>query len=794
MDWEQQYSFCFCLLFLTLLPFLTTGQTSKNFSLGSSLTALDDDSSYKESPSGDFAFGFRQIKPDGFLLAVWFNKIPERTIVWSANGANLAPKGSKIELTSDGLFQLNDPNGKEIWNAESSSIVVDHAAMLDTGNFVLANQDSVYLWESFGQPTDTILPTQTLSQPSKLVSRYTETNYSSGRFQFVLQEDGHLSLYTTKFPLDSVNFAYLTTQIFGNGFELFFNKSGSIYVRASNGSIISMVLNSSSSQDFYQRAILEHDGVFRQYLYPKGNSSSVQRWPMAWSVVSFIPSNICSIVENIGSGACGFNSYCMQDQRPSCQCPLGYTFINPDDVLKGCKQNFVSQSCDEATPETHLFGFHEMQNTNWPNSDYANFQGVTEDWCRKACLSDCFCSVAIYNGGQCWMKKTPLSNGVSDASVSGKALIKIRKDNSTLTPNGTNKKERSTLIIIGSVLLGSSGLLNFLLLGVTFLGVFHFKFKKSEVIQPFPTAGITLRSFTYEELRKATNGFEEEIGRGAFATVYKGVLLDNNKNLIAVKNLNDSVKEGDREFKAEVSAIGRTNHRNLVQLLGFCNEGKHRLVVYEFMCNGSLASFLFTNPRPNWYQRIQIALGTARGLLYLHEECSTQIIHCDIKPQNVLIDDSCVARISDFGLAKLLKTDQTRTTTAIRGTKGYVAPEWFRSMPITVKVDVYSYGILLLELISCRRSFEAEAENEDQMVLTDWTYDCFRDKKLSLMVENDDVAREDMKKVEKYVMIAIWCIQEDPSLRPTMKKVLQMLEGAIDVPIPPDPTSFMSSI
>ncbi|XP_021278516.1 G-type lectin S-receptor-like serine/threonine-protein kinase LECRK2, partial [Herrania umbratica] len=209
---------------------------------------------------------------------------------------------------------------------------------------------------------------------------------------------------------------------------------------------------------------------------------------------------------------------------------------------------------------------------------------------------------------------------------------------------------------------------------------------------------------------------------------------------------------------------------------------------------GSLPKFLFANARPNWYQRIEIAFGIARGLFYLHEECSSQIIHCDIKPQNILLDDSFSAKISDFGLAKLLKKDQTRTTTAIRGTKGYVAPEWFRNMPITVKVDVYSFGILLLELICCRKNFEQNVKGEDQMILVDWAYDCFMEGKLQLLVENDEEATDEIKKVKKFAMIAIWCIQEDPSLRPTMKKAVQMMEGAVEVPIPPNPALFPSSI
>lgn len=307
--------------------------------------------------------------------------------------------------------------------------------------------------------------------------------------------------------------------------------------------------------------------------------------------------------------------------------------------------------------------------------------------------------------------------------------------------------------------------------------------------------GMNLQSFTYEELRKATNGFKEELGRGAFATVYKGSLeSDDDRIHVAVKRLNNMVRQGDREFKAEVRAIGRTNHRHLVQLLGFCNEGEHRLLVYEFMSYGSVASLLFGVSKPDWHQRMQIALGTARGLFYLHEECRSQIIHCDIKPQNILLDETWTARISDFGIAKLLKTDQTRTTTVIRGTKGYVAPEWFRNMPVTVKVDVYSFGIVLLELICCRKNFEAEVEDENQMILADWACDCYSYRKLDLLVGNDEKAMDDMERVEKYVMIAIWCIQVDPTIRPTMKKVVQMMEGAVEVSVPPDPSSFTSSI
>ncbi|KAL4612158.1 hypothetical protein ACB092_08G178700 [Castanea dentata] len=779
------------LLLVLLLPYSTFAQSSSNQSLGSSLIAQEK-GSYWASSFGDFAFGFQKIGNGGYLLAIWFNKIPEKTIVWSANGDTLVPTGSKVELTKGGQLVLSDPTGTEIWKSELGSLGVVYAAMLDTGNFVLASQDGGHLWQSFDHPTDTMLPTQTMSLGGKLVAHYSERNNSNGRFQFALQIDGNLLLQTLAYPIDWSNTAYWMSETVGSGYQVVFNESGSIYLKATNGSTLMTVSsNSVSKHDYYQRAVMEYDGALIHYVYPKSTTNTSMA--RTWSILFLMPPNICKITEDIGSGACGFNSYCELGEygRPNCKCPTGYTLIDPKDVMKGCRQNFLPQSCDEASSETDQFDLSEMESVNWPLSDYGRYGGgVTEDWCRKACLGDCFCAMAVFGGGQCWKKKIPLSNGIKDpTNVGSKVLIKIRKDNSTsnLSDAELKKKNHSTVRLILSVLLSSSMFLNLLFLLAAFLLAFRFKYWKPKAPNPYLVMpGMNLQSYTYEELTEATNGFREELGRGAFAKVYKGVLQYEDRKPVAVKRLYNMEREGDMEFNAEVSAIGRTNHRNLVQLLGFCNEGEHRLLVYEFMSNGSLASFLFGGSRPYWYQRIQIALETARGLVYLHEECSTQIIHCDIKPQNILLDDSFSARISDFGLAKLLKTDQSRTATRIRGTKGYVALEWFKNMPVTIKVDVYSFGILLLELICCRKSFEAEAKDEDQMILADWAYDCYKDRKLELLVENDEDAIDDMMRVEKYVMIAIWCIQEDPSLRPTMKQVVQMMEGSIEVSVPPE--------
>ncbi|KAK4283651.1 hypothetical protein QN277_000579 [Acacia crassicarpa] len=455
-----------CSLLFALFSLSAVSQTSSNITLGTSLIA-GEDGSFWASAFADFAFGFKQIEENGFLLAIWFNKIPEQTIVWSANGQNLAPKGSKVELTSKPWFQLVDPNGKQIWNASLSRIgVVAYAAMLDSSNFVLLGQDSQKLWQSFEQPTDTILPRQVLNQPAQLVARYLPTNYSRGRFQFKLQDDGNLVFYTTYFPIDLVKLDYWSTQVLGTGFSLIFNLSGYIVLRTDNGTIISTISSNTlySTQDFYQRAVLDYDGVFRHYIYPKNSGVGIG----SWSTFSITPSIICLLVtEAEGSGACGFNSYCTFDgTNKSCQCPNGYSFIDPSDVMKGFKQNFVSQSCDQTSRETDLFDFHEMPNTDWPLADYEHFQSVSEDWCKRECLVDCLCASVLFKNGQCWKKKQPLSNGRMDPSIGVKAFIKIRKDNATLVLEDINRdNDRSKLIIIGSTLLSSSIFLNLVFFG-----------------------------------------------------------------------------------------------------------------------------------------------------------------------------------------------------------------------------------------------------------------------------------------------------------------------------------------
>lgn len=301
--------------------------------------------------------------------------------------------------------------------------------------------------------------------------------------------------------------------------------------------------------NFYHRATLSFDGVFGHYRRPK-TSSGNETWSTVWS----IPDNICvqSFVA-AGSGVCGYNKICRLriDKRPDCQCPQrAFTLVDPDDEYRGCVPNFV-QSCGEdyiASAEND-YDFDTVTNIDWPTSDYERLEPYDEDSCRRSCLLDCMCSVAIFKikGNQCWKKKLPLSNGRLDSSLDGKAFIKIKKINSPpQNPDSqtSNRKNQDTIILLISVFLGSSVFVNFVLLVVISFG-FLLLYHNKEGRTPKNESDLerNLHYFTYKELVDATDGFKEELGRGSFGIVYKGEVRVGSTSLIAVKKLDRIAEE-----------------------------------------------------------------------------------------------------------------------------------------------------------------------------------------------------------------------------------------------------------
>ncbi|PKA51396.1 G-type lectin S-receptor-like serine/threonine-protein kinase [Apostasia shenzhenica] len=297
--------------------------------------------------------------------------------------------------------------------------------------------------------------------------------------------------------------------------------------------------------------------------------------------------------------------------------------------------------------------------------------------------------------------------------------------------------------------------------------------------------------FTPQQLTEFTNNYSIQLGSGGFGIAYRGSFP--NGVPIAVKVLHKALnKRAEEQFMAEVATIGRTYHIHLVRLYGFCFDPTVKALVYEFMENGSLDYYLFSdNLRIEWATLYEIAIGTAKGIRYLHEECEQRIIHYDIKPGNVLLDKNFSPKVADFGLAKLCNRDVTHVTnTGGRGTPGYAAPEMWMPLPVTHKCDVYSFGMLLFEILGRRRNLNLGG-NESQEWFPRWVWDKYENGELGSLALVCRIEQEGREKAERMSKLGLWCVQYKPEGRPSMGKVVRMLEGEEEIMAPPNPFEYM---
>ncbi|KAK6270276.1 hypothetical protein POUND7_007381 [Theobroma cacao] len=294
--------------------------------------------------------------------------------------------------------------------------------------------------------------------------------------------------------------------------------------------------------------------------------------------------------------------------------------------------------------------------------------------------------------------------------------------------------------------------------------------------------------YSYREIKRMTRSFRDKLGEGGYGSVFKGKLRSG--HFVAIKLLGTSKADG-QDFINEVATMGRIHHVNVAKLIGFCVEGSKQALVYDFMPNGSLDKIIFAEENKtilSWQKMFDIALGVARGIEYLHQGCDMQILHFDIKPHNILLDENFIPKVSDFGLAKLYSVaDSIVSLTAARGTIGYIAPELvYKNIgAISYKADVYSFGMLLMEMVGRRKNLNAFAEHLSQIYFPSWIYGRFHqgdDFDLGEVTDGEKVI------VKKMIITACWCIQVTPNDRPSMGKVLQMLETDVELlQMPPKP-------
>uniref|UniRef100_A0ACD5VJJ2 Uncharacterized protein n=1 Tax=Avena sativa TaxID=4498 RepID=A0ACD5VJJ2_AVESA len=534
-----------------------------------------------------------------------------------------------------------------------------------------------------------------------------------------------------------------------------------------------------------RRLTIGYDGNLRMYSL----NASTGSWIVSWEAIAVM----CDV-----HGICGQNGMCEYSPSLRCSCAPGYEMTDPQNRNKGCQPQF-NKSCSK----TEQFDFIKVPHSDCYGFDLTYNQSITFADCEKTCLDSCSCLAFTYKTGTgfCYTKAL-LFNCYRSSDFLGDNYIKVPKNMETSKQSGLTCNPGIPVVVQGSASMygmddGNKSYTTYYvfaaILGaivLLFIGTsWSFLYSKQNIPKSME-AGYRMvmsqfRMFTYRELREATGKFKEEIGRGASGIVYRGVFED--KRVVAVKKLTN-ISHSEEEFWAEMNIIGRINHMNLVRMWGFCSEGQHKLLVYEYVENESLDKFIFgdvsTERLLSWSQRFKIALGTARGLAYLHHECLEWVIHCDIKPENILLSRDFEAKIADFGLAKLSKRDSSSFNLAhMRGTMGYMAPEWALNLPINAKVDAYSYGVVLLELVTGSRISSGIAVDGKEVQLTQFVH------AVKELLESGDVkdilvdtrlnCHFNPEQVTVMAKLALSCLEERNS-RPTMNETVRALLACED--------------
>jgi len=501
-----------------------------------------------------------------------------------------------------------------------------------------------------------------------------------------------------------------------------------------------------------------------------------------WVLFCTEPHDACDVF-----GSCGPFGVCSNTTSPACECPAAFAPRSQGEWARGITASGCARRAVLACTND---GFLKMPYAvQLPNGSAVEAAGARSDKaCAAACRRDCSCTAYLYDGTKCSVWNGELVNlrklPTNDQGVAAAAALHLRVAASEVPPSAPAHSWRKSMVILGSSVSAVVLLLAGLIIGVAVV------LRKRRGKGKVTAVQGSLLLLDYQAVKAATRDFTEKLGSGSFGSVYKGALPD--KTPVAVKKL-DGLRQGEKQFRAEVVTLGTIHHINLVRLRGFCSEGNKRALVYDYMPNGSLDAHLFKSTSGSkvlsWGQRFGVAVGVARGLAYLHEKCRECIIHCDIKPENILLDEELGAKLADFGMAKLVGHEFSRVLTTMRGTMGYLAPEWLTGAPVTAKADVYSFGLLLFELVSGRRNNGSSEEGGRSAVYfpVHAAVKLHAGDVVGLLDEKLD-GDANVEELERVCKVACWCIQDEEGDRPTTGLVVQQLEGVADMGLPPIPS------
>ncbi|XP_074590331.1 receptor-like serine/threonine-protein kinase SD1-7 [Curcuma longa] len=750
---------------LAVTAFFVVCQSSSGDTMNSSLI----DGQTLISAGSVFQLGFFSPVNDSAkaYIGIWYYNLPPReskVVVWLASRNRFVNASmASLNLTSDGNLILFE-EGTKVWSTGTSAeLNSTRLQLLDSGNLVLTDGSSRTLWQSFDHACDTLLPGMKLGFDFRtnvswqLVPWMSDNDPSPGRYVckmepysvpdlFMLSVKGSVKLGRTG-PWNGQWFVGLPKM----DNSILARNVSYTYVIDQNETYYFNEYKTQSPE--LTRAVTEADGTYKRWIFDGGE----------WKVLLSIPDDDCDYYNR-----CGRNSVCTKGYFSiSCRC------------LEGFQNNSVIGCARKEPLRCSSNQFWKEPSVKVPDTENATTRGkISLDECKKLCLDDCSCvAYAVINGPYgCITWRGELLDLRSFTDGGDDLYIRLPESSTS------NRKKFVWSIVVIPVLLG---ILLLCCIGVLVrrrrnrASTCRLQLRFPNVQKGSISTLDVLPSYDLHTIKVATNNYSEEnkLGEGGFGVVYKGQLKDGQK--IAVKKLARDSSQGPNEFHNELSLIAKLQHRNLVRLIGCCIEGDERLIILEYMENKSLNAFIYDKTKSsllNWQKRFNIIIGIARGLLYLHQDSRLRIIHRDLKLSNILLDKDMNPKISDFGIARIFEGDNTLEdmTTRPVGTFGYMAPEYLSYGLFSFKSDVFSFGVLVLEIISGKKN-KIFSQTDTSLNLLAHAYKLWKEgRPLEIL---DDTLNESysIEEVLRCIQMSLLCIQDNSEDRPTMTEVVTIL-------------------
>ncbi|XVF77729.1 hypothetical protein PTKIN_Ptkin14bG0070300 [Pterospermum kingtungense] len=723
-------------------------------------------------------------------LGVWYNtkRISIQTVVWVANRETpISGRSGVLSISGRGILQLSNNTNSIFWSSNTSRLLKNPVAqLLDSGNLVVRDGEENILWQSFDYPSDTLLPEMKLGK-----------NFLTGKETFISSWKSAENPAQGEFSarIDSRGFPQLVIMKGPNYYRRCGSWNGLSYTgtpRLKKNNIFSFGLVSNDKEVYYSfklysssvlsRVIVNQTGRLQRFIW----MDKTQTWVLYFSLMT----DDCD-----DYARCGANGRCNIQAVPACECLEGFEPKSPGvwsllDWTDGCVRR-TKLNCRTQD------GFLKLSRVKLPDTSFSWFNTTMSlEMCREMCLKNCSCTAYANSdirerGSGCLLWFNDLMD-IREYSEGGQDLY-IRMAASELDRIKKQRQSKEKKVRILKILL-------IFVVGSLLIGLLFLIWKKRHQIQASAKGeermdedavdSMELPRFDFSTVVIATDNFasNNKLGEGGFGPVYRGSLGDGQE--IAVKRLSGKSGQGRKEFENEVILIARLQHINLVKLLGFCIQGDERMLIYEYLPNKSLDCFIFDRSRKeilDWNMRFHIICGIARGLLYLHQDSRLRIIHRDLKASNVLLDNDMNPKISDFGMAKTFGRDQSvANTNRVVGTYGYMPPEYAIDGFFSVKSDVFSFGVLLLEILSGKRN-RGFHHSDHHLNLLGHAWRLWNDEKPLDLIDKCLLNSCVVSEVLRCIHIGLLCVQQLPEDRPNMAGVVVMFGSDGLLPQPKQP-------